>query len=89
MTLTIKGMDKHTYNNLLTRLDVFAGGNVDTIKEIIELNDGNTEIIFSVSIHNTDEYALKLSGLGLDISRIGVVPAFSLHNTDFDTIFIS
>lgn len=89
MTITIKGLTKDTFNRLIIGLDLFAGGdNVETIREDITGLDGELTTLFSVSIHNTEEYTLTLKTAGVNIHRVGVIPCFRLQDNEFDRIFI-
>ena len=89
MTITINGLDKKTFNELIYRLDLFGGGyETYTRKEVLTDKDGTDTTLFAISIHHCNDITIKMEQNGLTICRAGVIPSYFLNMEYFERIFI-
>lgn len=89
MTITINGLNKKTFNELIYRLDLFAGAyETYTRKEILTDKGGCDFTLFAISIRNANDITLKMESSGITFCRASIISSYFLDQEDFERIFI-
>lgn len=89
MTITINGLSKQRFNDMIRNLDLdLSSENIRTRRETINVSGDTVSDMYGISFTDPYDLSLKFAEQSVIITRVGVIPSYSLRVYDYDNIFI-